>query len=305
MTTIRPTILLVDDEPANIQFLYDILKQDFELLYATDGQQALQRASDRQPDLILLDVKMPGMDGYQVCRQLKESPDTCGIPVIFVTAMSSEPDEAHGLEVGAVDYIAKPISPPIVRARTQTHVELKRQRDLLTRIATQDGLTGIANRLRLNEVLAHEWQRCMRGGAPLSLIMIDVDCFKEFNDTYGHLAGDDCLKQIVRILVDVLNRPADMVARYGGEEFTCVLPDTELDGAKYIAQGIRKAIEAQRIEHVNSPFGYVTVSLGIASVTPSPKHQVEELLAQADASLYKAKKAGRNRSEGANLVSTP
>jgi len=197
-----------------------------------------------------------------------------------------------------VDYIVKPVNPPIVLARTRTHVELKRQRDLLTKIASRDGLTGVANRLRLEEILTHEWHRCLRGRTPLSLIMLDVDYFKEFNDTYGHLVGDDCLKQIARILTAVLNRPADLVARYGGEEFVCVLPDTELDGGMYIAEGIRTAIEVQRIPHQRSSFGYVTVSQGIASVLPSPEGSIAALLEMADACMYGAKEDGRNRVRG-------
>ncbi len=299
----RPAILLVDDEPTNIQLLYDILKQDFELFYAINGKEALDRTTEKRPDLILLDVMMPGMDGYQVCQRLKQDVDTRGIPVIFVTAMSNVSDEAYGLELGAVDYIIKPINPPIVLARTRTHVELKRQRDLLTRIASRDGLTGVANRLRLDEVLQREWYRCLRSRAYLSLIMIDVDHFKEFNDTYGHQVGDDCLKRIASTLDVVINRPADLTARYGGEEFTCVLPDTELEGGEHIAEGIRKAIEALRILHAGSPFGCVTVSLGIASAVPSHETGIADLLAQADACLYGAKAAGRNRVRGSVLES--
>lgn len=292
----RASILLVDDEPANIQLLYDVLKQDFRLYFATNGPEALERVSDKQPELILLDVMMPDMDGYQVCRHLKDDSENRDIPVIFVTAMRGVHDEAYGLDLGAVDYITKPINPPIVLARARTHIELKRQRDVLSNIANRDGLTGIANRYRLDETLTREWHRCMRNQAPLSLIMIDVDWFKEFNDAYGHLAGDDCLKRIAVTLAGSLNRPADLIARYGGEEFTCVLPDTDLEGGKHMGEAMRKAIESLRIPHEASPRGHITVSVGVASAIPAQPKTLAELMELADTCLYRAKQSGRNRS---------
>ena len=193
-------LLIVDDEPRNIRILNETLRSSYRIFSANNGQEALEVATVVQPDLVLLDIKMPGMDGYDVCRTMQATPLLRSIPIIFVTALSGEEDESTGLALGAVDYITKPFRPAIVRQRVGIHLELKRQRDQLSRLCRADGLTGILNRRAFDELLDLEWRRAIRSGNQLSLAMIDVDRFKEFNDTFGHPTGDDCLRRVAQTL---------------------------------------------------------------------------------------------------------
>jgi len=289
-------ILVVDDERVNRKILCDLLESSYEVIVAKSGQQALERAgSGVGVDLILLDIVMPGMDGYDVVRRLKQSSATRNIPVIFITAMDSIADEERGLDLGAVDYITKPFHPEIVRARVENHLRFVRQRRLLETLAGRDGLTELPNRRRLDEALNQEWRRCSRSGAPLSLAMVDVDFFKQYNDLFGHARGDQVLQSVARALGEGLRRPADLVARFGGEEFVVLLPETKVKGAIVIANGIRTAVESLAIPHPESRASkYVTVSVGgatLAGVDLSP----QDLLDAADAMLYRSKELGRNR----------
>jgi len=293
---IRQRILIVDDTPANIRILQEILGDKHEILFATSGREALDLIAQRPPDLILLDVMMPGMDGYEVCRKLKANPSTRNIPVIFITALDDEQDETRGLEVGGIDYITKPISPPIVRARVRNHLELKRYRDTLEHLSAIDGLTGVANRRRLDEWLEREWRRELRNGAPLSVCLMDVDFFKRFNDRYGHAAGDECLRKIAATLSGMVQRPTDLIARYGGEEFVAVLPETDAAHATMLAEKFRTRVEGLGIPHADSPVAdHVTISGGVATTLPSEHAGPADLLKAADGCLYEAKKTGRNR----------
>ncbi|GGF12784.1 hypothetical protein GCM10011611_18050 [Aliidongia dinghuensis] len=297
MSISKHRILIVDDAPANIEVLDHALGAEYEILFAMDGETALRLAVDEEPDLILLDVVMRGLDGYEVCARLKADPRTQDIPVIFISGLAEESDEARGLEVGAIDYIRKPFSLPIIQARVRNHLQLKRNRDMLERLSMIDGLTGIANRRRFDEALDHEWRRTRRQDTDLSLILIDVDCFKPFNDNYGHAAGDECLKQIATALSDSVARPADLVARYGGEEFVVVLPDTDESGAIAIGKTLRRTVQSQALPHAfSSVTSVVTISLGGATLRPAREVAGPELLVKlADARLYEAKRAGRNR----------
>ena len=290
------TVLIVDDTPANIEILSSILGAEYEVLFATSGREALDLVARQIPDLILLDIMMPAMDGYEVCKQLKANPQTRNVPVIFITALSEEADEARGLEVGAIDYISKPISAPIVKARVRNHLQLKRYRDILEDLTARDGLTGIANRRRLDEFLAQEWLRGRRTQSPLSICLTDIDFFKRFNGCYGHAAGDDCLRRVALALASVSRRPADLVARYGGEEFVCVLPDTDAAGAALLADKFSDAVIALGIPHADSTVaGHVTISGGVATAIPTEESSAAQLLEAADRMLYQAKKTGRNR----------
>ena len=296
----RPRLLVVDDQPANVQTLYQALAGDYQVFMATGGEQALKVAHEKLPDLVLLDVVMPGMDGYEVCRRLRADTATADIPVIFVTAHSGADDEARGLDAGAVDFIAKPIHPAIVRARVRTHLTLKQQSDLLRQMAFIDGLTGVFNRRYFDEHLQQEWARSARNGTPLALILADIDAFKKYNDRYGHQAGDDCLRRVAHALALGLNRPADMVARYGGEEFACILPETDVAGAYELAQRLGDLVRALAIEHADGPAGHVvTISLGVAGRGAHPPGvslgAESELVAAADRQLYRAKHEGRAR----------
>ena len=297
----RPKLLLVDDQPINIQVMYQAFAGDYQVFMATSGAQALAICQENPPDLVLLDVVMPGMDGFEVCTRLKAEEATRHIPVIFVTAHSDQAQETHGLSLGAVDFIAKPINPAVVRARVKTHLTLKFQSDLLRKLVFLDGLTGVFNRRYFDQQLGMEWGRSARSGAALSLIILDVDCFKPYNDRYGHQAGDDCLRLLANTLKSALKRPADLVARYGGEEFVCVLPDTPFDDAMAIAQELESKVRQLQLQHESSTVAkWVTISLGVASRgegTQTPDGG-QALLKLADAQLYEAKQTGRGRACG-------
>ena len=299
----RPRLLIVDDQPVNIQAVYRVFADDHQVLMATSGEQALALCTQQQPDLVLLDVVMPGMDGYEVCRRLKVDPATREIPVIFITAHNDEAAETAGLDLGAVDFIAKPINPKVVRARVRTHLTLKAQSDLLRQWVYVDGLTGVYNRRHFDERLATEWSRAMRSGTPLGLVMLDVDYFKRYNDHYGHQAGDDCLRQVAACLQAGVRRPGDLVARYGGEEFVCLLPETDLPGAMQVAETLRQGVLVAQIAHAESAAApVVSVSLGVCSGVPQAGASAAALLREADAQLYRAKTDGRNRLCGAVLT---
>jgi len=291
----RQTILVVDDVSTNIDILVGLLSDRYKVKAAKNGEKALAIArSANPPDLILLDVVMPDLDGYEVCRQLKEDPDTAVIPVIFVTSLNEEEDEEKGLKLGAVDYITKPFRAAIVLARIENHLKLKSYQDLLRHQSTMDGLTGLPNRRAFDELLAHEWRRGARLESPLSLILMDIDHFKQYNDHYGHLAGDECLRQVGKALASV-GRSIDFVGRYGGEEFVCVLPHTDADGALNVAARLQSAVGSLGIAHNHSSASdKVTVSLGVATSIPDQKTSPEDLIEDADRMLYKAKEDGRN-----------
>jgi diguanylate cyclase (GGDEF)-like protein len=263
---------------------------------ATSGAQALEICANNPPDLILLDVVMPEMDGLEVCRRLKADPLTANIPVIFITGQTDPADETRGFETGAVDFITKPVNPAVVRARVKTHLTLKAQTDLLRSLVFIDGLTGVANRRRFDEALAAEWRHCRRNGAPLALLMIDIDFFKLYNDHYGHPAGDACLQTVGVTLKQAFGRSHDLVARYGGEEFACLMPECDRAGALAKAEALRVAIEQLAIPHAASPVAPgVTLSIGVAVVVPGDQDQPRDLVSLADHALYQAKKDGRNR----------
>ncbi|MBF0147578.1 MAG: diguanylate cyclase [Magnetococcales bacterium] len=314
----RMTLLLVDDEPFNLHLLQELLEPDYDLLLAKNGEQALQRVRTvPPPDLILLDIMMPGVDGYQVLERLQADPITQKIPVIFITAMGEVADEAKGLSLGAVDYISKPISLAIVEARVKTHLALRKSmvvlqelnaqleskndqlsklNTILQNMAMRDGLTGIPNRRHFDQYLEQEWNRASRDQAHLSLILMDIDFFKPFNDHYGHAEGDECLKQVARALADAMPRSVDLLARYGGEEFVCVLPDTNLDGLIVVGNKLRETIHALGLPHHHSKVAdHVTISMGGVSMIPSRDLLPASLVKAADDRLYRAKAAGRDR----------
>lgn len=300
---LRPRLLVVDDQSANVEALAIVFGQDHVVLTASSGAEGLMVCAHTPIDLVLLDVMMPGMDGFEVCRRLKADPATRGIPVIFLTGHSDADSETRGLEAGAVDFISRPINPAVVRARVKTQLTLKAQSDQLRQWAYVDGLTGVCNRRYFDDRLASEWRRAARAQGALSVVLLDVDTFKRYNDRYGHQAGDDCLRQVADILRLGLKRPGDLAARYGGEEFVCLLPDTGMRGAMYVADTLREAIASARIEHADSPAApFVTVSAGVCSTRPSPLHTAQALLEAADRQLYIAKSTGRHRSCGIELT---
>ena len=281
--------------PANIDVLVSLLGDQYKVKAARNGEKTLKIArSANPPDLILLDVMMPGMSGYEVCEQLKREKDLASIPVIFITSLNEEEDEEKGLKMGAVDYITKPFRAAIVKARVENHLKLKSYQDLLKKQSTRDGLSGLPNRRAFDELLAQEWRRGARLGSPLSLIILDIDHFKQYNDFYGHLAGDECLRQVAKQLAKV-GRAIDFVGRYGGEEFVCVLPHTDAQGAERVAERLQNSVNEINIPHEHSSAAkHITISLGVSSVTPDNSVAPETLLAKADELLYEAKDGGRN-----------
>ncbi len=294
--THAPTVLVVDDEKQNRDLLAALLKDDCRVILAKNGIQALDRANELQPDLILLDVLMPDMNGHQVIQLLKHADATRHIPVIFISALDSPEDEERGLDLGAVDYITKPFHPSIVRKRVRNHLQSVHHRHLLENLALIDSLTEIANRRRYDEALDAEWRRCARSNEPLSLAILDVDHFKLYNDHLGHAAGDIVLRTIASALTGFMRRPGDLAARYGGEEFVLLMPQVDAAAASKIGNEIRASIEAMHLPHPNSPIGpYVTVSLGGMTVRPASGQIDPCFFREADAALYAAKAEGRNR----------
>lgn len=292
----RQTVLIVDDEPGNITILAELLGSEYNIRVATTGARALEIAfSEDSPDLVLLDIILPGMDGYEVCRKLKTDFRTQNIPVIFLTGKIGETNELKGFEAGAVDYVTKPFSAVIVKARVKNHIELQKYRSILEAQSMLDGLTGIPNRRRYDEYLKYSWDIAWRASSPISIIVIDIDNFKKFNDKYGHQAGDECLKCVAKKIEQTLRRKNDLVARYGGDEFVCILQATDLEGAVLVAENLRKNIIEMGIPHADSENGIVTISLGVASIIPAKGVSTETLLEAADGALYMSKENGCNK----------
>jgi diguanylate cyclase (GGDEF)-like protein len=289
-------ILVADDDAINRQVLGELLKPEYTVLLAKNGEQALERAQRHAPDLILLDVMMPDIDGYEVLRRLRADPGTAQTSVIFISGLGRPEDEANGLKMGAADYIAKPFNSTVVLARVALHLQFARQRRMLEHLAHVDGLTELANRRKFDEVLAAEWQRERRSHQPLSLALLDIDCFKQFNDLYGHPAGDRALRAVARATAAQVRRTSDLAARYGGEEFALLLPGLSAQQAVHVMDGIRQAVAALAIPHEGSVAApHLTVSIGGATCTDFEHSTIETLFEAADAHLYQAKQAGRNR----------
>lgn len=300
--SLRPMVLLIDDSPDDIQVLGQILSDITDVQFALSGKDGLDLVAQTQPDLILLDVMMPGMDGFQICAALKRDPATRDLPVIFVTGQDDPHSEVQALAAGAVDFIQKPITREIVRARVRTHLALAaRNRELreigakleqanreLEILSTTDKLTGIYNRLKLDDVLTLEVSRARRYRLPLCIAMLDIDHFKQVNDLHGHAVGDSVLVRIADLLRQSI-RATDTVGRWGGEEFLLILPHTNPEQARLAAENICATIAAAEFPVV----GHKTVSLGVTSYD-GEENEVH-MLARADEALYEAKRTGRNR----------
>jgi len=322
----HPVVLLVDDQAMVAEGIKRMLagENDIEFHYCQDPSKAIEMANEIKPTVILQDLIMPDVDGYTLLKFYRANPTTSATPVIILSSREDPKDKSHAFEIGASDYLVK-LPDQIemiarIRAYSKTYL-LQVQRDeayiemqklqeqlqesnkkleenntILQRLSTLDGLTGIANRRHFDEMLQIEWKSGFREKTPLSIIMIDIDFFKKYNDGYGHQGGDDCLKAVAWALNGTISRPGDFIARYGGEEFVVILPRTDAKGASVIAEQLRSNVETKNIAHAYSSVAdHVTISLGIASMTPTNSSSPEELLAKADESLYKAKQAGRNR----------
>ncbi|MFW6032359.1 MAG: diguanylate cyclase domain-containing protein [Phycisphaeraceae bacterium] len=314
-------VMLIDDQA----IVADMVKRairgepDINFHYCQDPTSALREAEKIRPTVILLDLVMPEMDGMTLLRFLRANPATHDVPIIVLSTREEADTKAAAFALGAYDYVVKLPERPELLARIRHHSAAyvhKLQRDdafralrasqealeeknlELLRLSEIDGLTGLANRRLFDSRLAEEWRRSRRTGRPLGLAMFDVDWFKKYNDAYGHLEGDDCLREVARVLRESVRRPSDMAARYGGEEFVVLLPETDLGGARRVAEWVRGKVEALKLEHRESPGGgYVTVSGGVAARASVGKEPPEVLVEAADQALYRAKKAGRNRIE--------
>ena len=304
-----PQLLLVDDDPGMIQVMAKALNGMGRLRFATSGAQALAQMAEDAPDVVLLDADMPGLKGFDVCARMKDDARLGEVPVIFVTGHTSPEDELRGLEAGAADFIAKPIREALLVARVRTQLRMKALTDQLRAVACTDALTGAANRRSFDESLVREWRSALRQGQPLSLLMVDVDHFKAYNDLYGHQDGDDCLRQVAQALEAAARRPTDVVARYGGEEFAILLPSADRSGAEEVARRLAAELRRRALPHGGSKTAsHVTASVGISTFeggpaagtsrftaldSAAPSVTADDLVRAADVALYAAKRAGR------------
>lgn len=295
-------VLIIDDDVSTIRLMADALSSDYEVVIATQAEEGFDQALHSRPDLILLDVVMPEMNGFEICRKLKADARTQPIPVIFVSALDTVSEQARGFELGCVDYITKPIAFPILLARVKTHTRLYRQTLQLESLAATDPLTGLANRRKFDECIEHEVARANRKRSGIALLIIDIDDFKPFNDHYGHGKGDDCLVRVARLLRQCVGRATDTVSRLGGEEFGVVLPETGGEGALSLANDIITLFNKEKIpHHYATQHNYLTVSVGVGVLDYSKLGEAlidpRSLIDIADEALYRAKENGRNCSE--------
>lgn len=289
-------ILIIDDDINLIRMLSQILKDFGRILFASSGERGLEIAREQKPDLILLDVAMTPMDGYEVCRRLKSDEATSGGAIIFVTANVGMEVEIACLDAGAVDFIAKPLNPPVVQARVRTHLRLKQNSAALESLARHDAMTGLYNRGYFNSAIESEYRRLQRHQLPLGIALVDIDYFKNYNDTYGHIGGDAALSAVARALELATKRPGELVARYGGEEFVVLLPQVDELILRQYGQMLCDKVFALQIPHAASACShYLTISVGLSLVVPNNDFSPEALLEQADRALYQAKRNGRNQ----------
>jgi diguanylate cyclase (GGDEF)-like protein len=284
-------ILIIDDEKSVRQVLSTFLSDLADVELAVSGEEGLAFARENPPDIILLDIALPEMDGYEVCKQLKQAPETSRIPVIFITGKDSSDDEERGLELGAVDFIVKPLYPSIVRFRVTNVLRLRQINRELEHLAATDPLTGANNRRQFMQVTQNELLRSRRYEHPLTILMIDIDHFKSINDEYGHGTGDEALKMAVGIFQHAL-RAEDTLGRIGGEEFAAVLPETDIRNAVVLAERLREAISKEELDTPDGKLSF-TVSIGASEINADDE-DVQEILKRADELLYKAKESGRN-----------
>jgi len=291
----KNSLLIVDDEKSNLKVLTHILGSEYSIYTASNGVDAVEKAKNYKPDLILLDILMPEMDGYETLSEIKKSGDIKNIPVIFITGLDSDEDEEKGLSLEAVDYITKPFSPIVVKLRVRNQIQIITQMRTIERLSMIDQLTNLPNRRFFDERLEMEWKQAIREKTNISLLMIDLDHFKGINDKYGHQQGDLVLRAFSDLFHKSLKRPGDFSARWGGEEFVVLLPNTSAEGAVEIAEIIRKNVEDHLIQCDNGIQIKTTISIGVNSLTPVTDSSIDAFISNADKNLYSAKQAGRNR----------
>jgi two-component system chemotaxis family response regulator WspR len=318
LPSVKVTVLLIDDQVIIAEALRRMVgeQEDIEFHYVSDAESALQTAIELQPTVILQDLVMPLVDGYEMVRRLRAHPATHDVPIVVLSVKEDPQRKAEAFAVGANDYLVKLPDKLELIARIRYHSSAyinRLQRDnafrflresqqklaeaniALQKLSALDGLTGIANRRQFDETLSTEWQRAQRSHSEMALLLCDIDFFKNFNDTYGHLAGDLCLKKVATVLTANLKRPADLAARYGGEEFALVLPDTTREGALALAEECRQQVELIKVADDGLKQIPVTMSIGVASLIPSSAMTTDDFIVMADRALYDAKNKGRNR----------
>ena len=291
----KNSVLIVDDENLNIAALSHILSPIYTVYAAKNGQNAIKAAEKHLPDIILLDIIMPVMNGYAVIYALKSSEKTRDIPVMFITGLGNIDDEEKGLALGAADYIYKPFSPAIVKLRVRNQIEMLNQLRMIEQLTTRDQLTKIYNRRGFDKLISVEWLRAIRENTMISTLMIDIDDFKIYNDTYGHQQGDVALQTVAQIVTQSLARPGDIVARWGGEEFVALLPNTDFAGALNVAERILGKIRNTVVLCSDGTETKVRVSIGLNTQAPEVDSSLEMFITEADKALYRAKKSGKSR----------
>ena len=290
----KNSVLIVDDEKSNLMVLTNLLGEEYAIFTAKDGQDAINKAKKLLPDVILLDIVMPEMDGFEVLAALKNSDDTRGIPVIIITGLDSNEDEEKGLALKAADYISKPFHSAIVKLRVGNQIQIVNQLRTIEYLSMMDQLTNIPNRRSFDKRLNMEWNRALREKTPVGLLMIEVDKFKNYNDTYGHQQGDVVLRKVAEVFVQTLKRPGDFAARWGGEEFVTLLPVSDMKGSSMIAEQIRANVENLFIPCPDGRITNVTVSVGVNAAYPEIDTSLNGFISGADSALYTAKEMGRN-----------
>ncbi|MCT7622710.1 GGDEF domain-containing response regulator, partial [Aliarcobacter butzleri] len=290
------TILVVDDMTTTLLLLHDLLKDTYEVKIAKSGTKALEiLESPNDIDLILLDIEMPDINGYDVCKRIKNNETIKNIPIIFITGRTSQEDEEYGLNLGAIDYITKPFNKAIVKLRIKNYLDLKIKNDMLEKLSMYDGLTNIRNRRFFDETFEKTFSEIKRDKKSLAVLMIDIDFFKPYNDNYGHGQGDETLRKVAKALEKTIKRASDFVARYGGEEFVILLKDIKKDGVEAVANNLLNAVRELKITHEFSKIeNYVTVSIGASFYNSNSDITKLELLLKADETLYSVKNSGRN-----------
>jgi len=292
----KNTILVVDDMTTTLLLIHDLLKDTYEVKIAKSGTKALEiLESPNDIDLILLDIEMPDINGYDVCKRIKNNETIKNIPIIFITGRTSQEDEEYGLNLGAIDYITKPFNKAIVKLRIKNYLDLKIKNDMLEKLSMYDGLTNIRNRRFFDETFEKTFNEIKRDKKSLAVLMIDIDFFKPYNDNYGHGQGDETLRKVAKALEKTIKRASDFVARYGGEEFVILLKDINKDGVEAVANNLLNAVRELKITHEFSKIeNYVTVSIGASYYNSSSDITKLELLLKADETLYNVKNSGRN-----------
>lgn len=288
-------VLVVDDEEISRITLQSLLAEHYLVETLDDGNQVIQYCEHRKPDLILMDVNMPGVCGLEVCKMLKSREDLADIPVVFVTANFDLDAQNACWEAGANDFIGKPVAASTLIHRTRNHLENKVRLDQLIKLTYKDSLTELYNRHYLNEEVESLVKQAVRSQEPIAVLMMDLDYFKAYNDHYGHQQGDQCLRMVAKCISDTIRRPQDIAIRYGGEEFLVILPFTSEEGVSVVADKILHALEQQNISHELSPMKRVSLSIGGVCCTNVHEYSLFQLISIADKALYHAKREGRNQ----------